>query len=120
MGLLSLRALLGLISSKVLDIQMGRSFESMRQGVKDVSARWLKASRALKKEDQIYGQRLAEMAKKHSSEASMRSMILWRLLFSRCWWRCLRSVLWTLRRTRSKRRVKHMRKFNLHTKNLFH
>ena len=38
-------------------------------GVKDVSARWLKASRALKKEDQIYGQRLAEMAKKHSSEA---------------------------------------------------
>lgn len=41
----------------------------MRMGVKDVSARWLKASRALKKEDQAYGQRLAEMAKKHSSEA---------------------------------------------------
>lgn len=37
-------------------------------GVKEVSARWLKASRALKKEDQIYGQRLAEMAKMHSSE----------------------------------------------------
>ena len=48
---------------------MGRSFESTRMGVKDVSARWLKASKALKKEDQIYGQRLAEMAKKHSSEA---------------------------------------------------
>jgi hypothetical protein len=48
---------------------MGRSFESVRMGVKDVSARWLKASRALKKEDQAYGQRLAEMAKKHSSEA---------------------------------------------------
>ena len=48
---------------------MGRSFESIRMGVKDVSARWLKASRALKKEDQIYGQKLAEMAKKHSSEA---------------------------------------------------
>ncbi|VVB68982.1 Uncharacterised protein [uncultured archaeon] len=48
---------------------MGRSFESVRMGVKDVSARWLKASRALKKEDQVYGQRLAEMAKKHSSEA---------------------------------------------------
>ena len=48
---------------------MGRSFESVRIGVKDVSARWLKASRALKKEDQIYGQRLAEMVKKHSSEA---------------------------------------------------
>jgi hypothetical protein len=29
----------------------------------------LKASKALKKEDQIYGQRLAGMAKMHSSEA---------------------------------------------------
>jgi hypothetical protein len=48
---------------------MGRSFDSMRIGAKDASARWLKASRALKKEDQIYGQKLAEMAKKHSSEA---------------------------------------------------
>jgi len=48
---------------------MGRSFESVRMGVKDVSARWAKASRALRKEDQIYGQRLAEMAKKHSSES---------------------------------------------------
>lgn len=48
---------------------MGRSFESVRMGAKDVSARWLKASRALKKEDQIYGQMIAEMAKKHSSEA---------------------------------------------------
>ncbi len=48
---------------------MGRSFESVRMGVKDVSARWLKASKALKKEDQVYGQSLAEMARKHSSEA---------------------------------------------------
>ncbi|MGD0952749.1 MAG: hypothetical protein ABR985_10220 [Methanotrichaceae archaeon] len=48
---------------------MGRSFESFRMGAKEVSARWLKASRALKKEDQIYGQRLAEMVKKHSSQA---------------------------------------------------
>ena len=48
---------------------MGRSFESVRMGVKDLSARWMKASRALKKEDQVYGQNLAEMAKKHSSEA---------------------------------------------------
>ena len=38
-------------------------------GVKDVSARWQKASRALKKEDQVYGQKVAEMARKHSSEA---------------------------------------------------
>ena len=48
---------------------MGRSFESVRMGVKDVSARWLKATKALKKEDQIYGRMIAEMAKKHSSEA---------------------------------------------------
>ena len=48
---------------------MGRSFESVRIGVKDVLARWLKASKTLKKEDQVYGQKLAEMAKKHSSEA---------------------------------------------------
>jgi hypothetical protein len=38
-------------------------------GAKNVSARWLKASRALKKEGQVYGQKVAEMAKKHSSEA---------------------------------------------------
>jgi hypothetical protein len=48
---------------------MGRSFESIRQGVKDVSVRWLKASKALKKDDQVYGLKLSEMAKKHSSEA---------------------------------------------------
>ena len=33
---------------------MGRSFESVRMGAKEVSARWLKAGRALKKEVQIY------------------------------------------------------------------
>ena len=38
-------------------------------GIKDASARWLKASKALKKEDQVFGQKLAEMAKKYSSEA---------------------------------------------------
>jgi hypothetical protein len=48
---------------------MGRSFESVRMGVKEVSERWLKACRALKKEDQVYGQMLAEMANKHSSKA---------------------------------------------------
>jgi predicted secreted Zn-dependent protease len=47
---------------------MGRSFESVRMGAKEVSARWLKASRALKKEDQVYGQKLSEMVKMHSSE----------------------------------------------------
>jgi len=48
---------------------MGRSFQSVRMGVKEVSARWLKASRALKKEDQAYGMKLSELTKKHSSEA---------------------------------------------------
>jgi hypothetical protein len=48
---------------------MGRTFKSVRMGSQEVSNRWLKASRALSKEDQIYGQRLAEMIKIHSSEA---------------------------------------------------
>ena len=47
---------------------MGRSFEDMRVGVKDVSIQRLKESKVLNKEDKIYGQRLAERAKKHSSE----------------------------------------------------
>jgi hypothetical protein len=54
---------------------MGRSFESVRMAVKEVSARWLKASKALKKEDQIYGQRLAEMAKKILARRFMLLMI---------------------------------------------
>ena len=48
---------------------MGRSFESVRMGAQDVSVRWARASRAMKKEDQVYSQELARMAKKHSSEA---------------------------------------------------
>jgi hypothetical protein len=48
---------------------MGRTFKSVRMGSQEVAHRWLKASRALKREDQIYGQRLAEMVKIHSSEA---------------------------------------------------
>jgi len=35
--------------------------------VKEVSARWLKASRALKKEDQIYGQKVAELVSRTQS-----------------------------------------------------
>ncbi len=41
---------------------MGRSFESVRMGVKDVLASWAKAARAMKKEDQIYALRLVELA----------------------------------------------------------
>lgn len=48
---------------------MGGSFESVRMGAKEVSARWLKTSKDLKKEDQICGEKLAGMVKKHSSEA---------------------------------------------------
>ena len=48
---------------------MGRTFQSVRMGSQEVANRWLKASRALSKKDQIYGQRLAEMVKVHSSEA---------------------------------------------------
>jgi hypothetical protein len=48
---------------------MGRSFESVRQGVKSIADRWARSSRALRKEDQQYGEKLVELAKKHSSEA---------------------------------------------------
>jgi hypothetical protein len=34
----------------------------VRRGANEVSARWLEASKALKKKDQVYGQKLAEMA----------------------------------------------------------
>jgi len=48
---------------------MGRSFESVRLGAQQVAARWARAGRAMKKEDQAYARELAAMAKKHSSEA---------------------------------------------------
>ena len=48
---------------------MGRSFESVRMGVQEISVRWARAGRAMKKEDRAYALELAQMAKKHSSEA---------------------------------------------------
>ena len=48
---------------------MGRSFKKRSPGVKCVADRWSRSSRALKKEDQQYGERLVGLAKKHSSEA---------------------------------------------------
>ncbi len=45
---------------------MGRTFDSVRMGAKEVSATWTKASKALKTVDQIYGQLIAEITKKHS------------------------------------------------------
>ena len=47
----------------------GRSFQSVRMGVNSTADRWARAARALKKEDKPYGERLARLAKMHSSEA---------------------------------------------------
>jgi len=47
---------------------MGRSFESVRMGVKELAGRWLRARRALRPGDQAYAEELAEMAKRHASE----------------------------------------------------
>ncbi len=48
---------------------MGRSIESVRRQAKVIAERWLRAKKALKKEDQIYAEKLAYLAKKHSNEA---------------------------------------------------
>jgi hypothetical protein len=47
----------------------GRSFASVRQGVKSTADHWARSSRALKKDDQPYGEKLVELAKRHASEA---------------------------------------------------
>lgn len=47
---------------------MGRSFESVRLGVKNTADRWLRVQKAMRKEDQAYAGKLAEMARCHSSE----------------------------------------------------
>ena len=47
---------------------MGRSFESVRMGVKALADRWFRARRALRPGDQVHAERLAEMAKRHASE----------------------------------------------------
>jgi len=47
---------------------MGRSIESVRQGVNETARRWERAGRALRKEDRPYATRLAEMARAHTGE----------------------------------------------------
>ena len=47
---------------------MGRSFGSVRMGVKELADRWFRARRALRPEDQAHAERLAGMAKRHASE----------------------------------------------------
>jgi hypothetical protein len=43
---------------------------SVRMGVQEVSARWIRARRALFKDNQVYADRLAEMVKQHAGELS--------------------------------------------------
>ncbi len=50
-------------------IGMGRSFESVRQGVNSISDRWTRSSRYLRKDDQKYAEKLAKLAKMHSGES---------------------------------------------------
>jgi hypothetical protein len=47
---------------------MGRSFESVRMGVKELTGRWERAARALPSADQEIAIRVAAMAKRHASE----------------------------------------------------
>ena len=48
---------------------MGRSVPSVRLEVKRIAERWMRTAKVLKKEERIYAEKLAEMAKRHSSEA---------------------------------------------------
>lgn len=48
---------------------MGRTFPSVRQEAKGTAERWARCARALKTEDQKYGEELVRIAKRHSSEA---------------------------------------------------
>lgn len=47
---------------------MGRSIPSVRMEVKKIAERWEKTAKVLKKEERLYAEKLADMAKKHSSE----------------------------------------------------
>jgi hypothetical protein len=48
---------------------MGRTFLSVRQGIKITLARWEQAARAFRGEDRVYAEKVIEMARKHSSES---------------------------------------------------
>lgn len=47
---------------------MGRSFESVRMGVKELTGRWERVARTLPGADRDAGLRVVAMAKKHASE----------------------------------------------------
>ena len=48
---------------------MGRSFASVRQGVKGPLDRWARTVRELREEDQPFGESVVALARLHSSEA---------------------------------------------------
>jgi hypothetical protein len=48
---------------------MGRSFTSVRPGVRDLAGTWEKTARKLDRDDREPGRKLAGFAKTHSSEA---------------------------------------------------
>jgi hypothetical protein len=48
---------------------MGRSFVSIRQGVKSLTERWVRVPQALRPEDRPHAERVVASARKHSSEA---------------------------------------------------
>ena len=47
---------------------MGRSFRSVRQGVKDTTDRWGRAAQNIREDDRAYARQVVAMAKKHASE----------------------------------------------------
>ncbi len=47
---------------------MGRSVPSVRMEVKKIAERWARTARAMKKEERVYAEKLAEIVKKRSSE----------------------------------------------------
>jgi hypothetical protein len=48
---------------------MGRSFTSVRLGVRTLTDTWMRSARKLDRDDREPGTRLTGLAKKHSSEA---------------------------------------------------
>ncbi len=47
---------------------MGRSFTSVRQGVKETTDRWGRAAQSIREDDRVYARQVVAMAKKHASE----------------------------------------------------
>lgn len=48
---------------------MGRSFQSVRMGVNNITGRWERAARAMRCNDEVYANKVVAMAKTYASEA---------------------------------------------------